>query len=287
MTTAQDKSSKSVSKTVNGGIVNGQALSLPMPEYPAEEAAKVSGTVDVQVTIDEQGNIFSALAVSGPLALRELAEQAAWQAKFKPTRISGQPVKVTGTLVYTFVAPGDNSFETKISKAEKVKILTLAMTLYTLNEIGSEPNLESTASESINAFGELSVELQPLRKLQGLSSEQKIEIIGKVITNIGPRVSGSDVWQFEMGKQFASIAVQMHKYKENNFKGKVDETKLQNSLMKIREMTYSAPPDIPTDFLDGIRKITDVADKTEVMGGEKLVSLAYKMFQLFQIITPK
>jgi len=57
----------------------------------------------VQVTIDEQGNIVSASAVSGHPLLRQAAEQAARQAQFAPTLLEGVPVKITGVIVYNFV----------------------------------------------------------------------------------------------------------------------------------------------------------------------------------------
>jgi protein TonB len=76
-----------------------------MPVYPAiAQSAKVTGRVDVQITIDEEGNVISAAAVSGHPLLRAAAVNAAKEAKFSPTRLSGQPVKVTGVLVYNFAA---------------------------------------------------------------------------------------------------------------------------------------------------------------------------------------
>jgi protein TonB len=62
-----------------------------------------SGTVTVQVTIDESGNVVAAQAVSGHPLLQAAAVAAARQAKFSPTLLSGKPVKVTGVLTYNFV----------------------------------------------------------------------------------------------------------------------------------------------------------------------------------------
>jgi len=90
---------------VSGGVLNGKALSLPNPEYPEiARAAQASGSVTVQITIDEQGNIISARAVSGHPLLQGAAVNAARNAKFTPTYLQGQPVIVTGQLVYNFVA---------------------------------------------------------------------------------------------------------------------------------------------------------------------------------------
>jgi protein TonB len=90
---------------ISGGVLNGKAVSLPKPAYPAiAKAARASGTVSVQVTIDEAGRVISARAVSGHPLLQGAAVQAANGARFSPTLLSGQPVKVTGVINYNFVA---------------------------------------------------------------------------------------------------------------------------------------------------------------------------------------
>ena len=90
---------------ISGGVLNGKAISLPKPAYPPiARAARASGTVVVQVLIDENGNVVSAHAVSGHPLLQAAAVGAARSAKFSPTKLSGQPVKVTGVIQYNFVA---------------------------------------------------------------------------------------------------------------------------------------------------------------------------------------
>jgi TonB family protein len=91
---------------ISGGVLNGKATSLPQPVFPAIAAqAKASGTVVVQVLVDEQGNVISAHAVSGHPLLQAAAVTAARQAKFQPTFLLGEPAKVTGVLTYTFSPP--------------------------------------------------------------------------------------------------------------------------------------------------------------------------------------
>ena len=90
---------------ISGGVLNGKAISLPKPSYPPiARAAHASGTVVVQVLIDENGNVVSAHAVSGHPLLQAAAVGAAKSARFSPTKLSGQPVKVTGVIQYNFVA---------------------------------------------------------------------------------------------------------------------------------------------------------------------------------------
>ena len=113
-----------IPKEIKGGILNGKAVSLPHPEYPADaKAAGLEGKVFVDVVIDESGAVLSAAAATDvrmtrwvrgdesgqtevqpadPM-LREAAEKAALAARFSPTMLSGVPVKISGTIIYDFV----------------------------------------------------------------------------------------------------------------------------------------------------------------------------------------
>lgn len=95
---------KPVPKQISGGVLNGKATSLPKPPYPpAARAVRAAGAVSVQVLIDESGSVVSATAVSGHPLLRAAAAQAARGARFSPTMLSGQAVKVSGVITYNFV----------------------------------------------------------------------------------------------------------------------------------------------------------------------------------------
>jgi protein TonB len=88
---------------ISKGPVTGQAISLPKPAYP--QAAKImhlGGSVKVQVLIDETGKVVSAQVLEGHPILSAPAAQAARQARFSPTILGGNPVKVSGYIVYNF-----------------------------------------------------------------------------------------------------------------------------------------------------------------------------------------
>jgi tetratricopeptide (TPR) repeat protein len=90
---------------VQGGVLNGKALKLVQPNFPAIARNSGGGIVRVQVVIDENGKVVSAKAVDpGPvhLALIAAAEDAARHSLFTPTRLSGVPVKVSGIIIYRF-----------------------------------------------------------------------------------------------------------------------------------------------------------------------------------------
>ena len=83
---------------ISGGVLNSKAIYMPQPEAGGD----ATGVVIVQVLVDEQGSVVEAKAVSGPQNLQVAAVNAARLARFSPTLLMGEPVKVTGTLSYNF-----------------------------------------------------------------------------------------------------------------------------------------------------------------------------------------
>jgi TonB family protein len=90
-------------KTISGGVLNGHAVARFQPDYPLPaREARIAGTVVVQVTVDEAGKVVDAKAVCGPSQLFMASVQAAKLWKFTPTLLDGVPVKVTGTITFSF-----------------------------------------------------------------------------------------------------------------------------------------------------------------------------------------
>ena len=86
------------------GVITGLATYLPKPVYTEiAKRARAQGSVSVQVLIDESGRVISAKALSGSPFLTVEAQKAAMQARFNPTLLSNQPVKVSGVITYNFV----------------------------------------------------------------------------------------------------------------------------------------------------------------------------------------
>ncbi|HZS07007.1 MAG TPA: energy transducer TonB [Blastocatellia bacterium] len=120
---------------VAGSALQGNATRRVQPPYPPiAKAARASGAVQVQVTVNEAGEVTEASAVSGHPLLRDSAVEAARQWRFKPTLLGGQPVKISGLLTFNFTLsdegeqppPGDvllNSKEGEILMAARPKVL--------------------------------------------------------------------------------------------------------------------------------------------------------------------
>ena len=103
---ASSQSPKPAVRLVTGGVLNSKVLSLPKPHYP-EIAMRIgaTGTVVVEITLNKNGFVSSARAVSGPATLQAAAVEAARRARFSPALLSGRPVPSTGVINYTFSSP--------------------------------------------------------------------------------------------------------------------------------------------------------------------------------------
>ena len=87
-----------------GGVAQQHNLvKQPKPVYPTEaKAARVQGTVQLQVTIGKDGTVHSLNVVSGPPELVQAAVDAVRQWEYKPTLLNGEPVEVLTTVDVNF-----------------------------------------------------------------------------------------------------------------------------------------------------------------------------------------
>ncbi len=157
-------------KPISGGVLNGKAKTLAKPAYPAAaRAVNAEGSVSVQVLIDEEGNVASAAAVSGHPLLRRAAEQAALESKFAPTMLSGQPVKVSGVIVYNFVggATAENWVKTGYDLAGYEKFANVNS--YSLNSMTAKFPAEWT------------MEREQLKQLQNIAQNENPPPVGSSV----------------------------------------------------------------------------------------------------------
>lgn len=268
-------------KTIASGVINGKAVSLPKPEYPAAAlAVKASGAVNVQVMIDETGNVISAAAVSGHPLLQQTAVKAARQARFRPTLLSGQPVKITGVIVYNFVAP-----KTVSSNEEKLSIMGLGCYLTVADLIPSD-EWESFTKEDLREIPQFAGELLPLTSItKTTSTEKRVDVIKKVVASLENRLRGADAWQFEFGKDFAVIMLELRK-SETNADKLINETAVKTKLLKMRDLIYNAPLDIPPDVLHKFKEIVEFSDVPNLNSDENKYRFAQLIIATLNTISP-
>lgn len=92
------------SPLVQGGVINGRAISKPQPDYPeAARQQRIAGGVAVKIVVDEQGRVTEAKPMCAHPILMKAAQEAAMRARFTPTKLNGRPVRVSGLITYRFM----------------------------------------------------------------------------------------------------------------------------------------------------------------------------------------
>jgi len=291
-------------KQISKGVINGSALNLAKPAYPAAaRAVNAEGAVNVQVTIDENGDVVSATAVSGHPLLRAAAAEAARQSKFAPTLLSGQAVKVTGIVVYNFV--GDNQSNwfkvgydlatlqhtsglpfmniNSIDKAfpadwtaEKEQITRLTqlkaeMSSFAPAITGERKISETTEKTADGATVKKMVKRIAVKDDEPVNSEQ-IAISQSLISSLQGRLANDELnsWQFNTGVSL-NRAVSKLRY----------TSEWQNVLDALRRQIQTAPEKVSPEFLAELRKIAALIEKP-TMTAEDREQMSRIMPQLFR-----
>lgn len=227
-------------KSISGGVLNGKAINLPTPPYPpAARAVNARGMVSVQVVIDEEGNVISASAVSGHPLLRAAAQAAAFGAKFSPTQLAGQPVKVTGVITYSFVASiswaraGAIMARTEADEVEDSVLASLAQEL--------PSGFESERDEITNLLG------------RAAKPESRKERIAALIESFQNKLSGepTDLWDFDVSLTLRRI--------EKNLK---NDSILQKNLFRLQELVYTVPNGIAESRLNPLKELAEYANRS-------------------------
>ena len=85
------------------GVLNMKILNDVLPTYPQKAKDRnIQGSVAVELLINEDGEVIFASPMSGPEELWAESVRAAVMARFKPTALSGGPVKITGRVIFDF-----------------------------------------------------------------------------------------------------------------------------------------------------------------------------------------
>jgi TonB family protein len=283
---------KKAVKQISGGIVNGKAVLLPKPIYPEDaRKARMSGTVKVQVLIDESGAVVSANAISGleNVSLRLAAEEAAMRATFSPTKLSGQPVKVSGVIVYNFDAEKSNEERFRIMAIATFMSISrnFASDLKKFDEIFEGTNM---FQEAVPEFPEFAKELKTLTSLERLTTDKRVEAIDNASVAIRAKLGPSDVWQFDVGKNFGELLGQFMQLVEvpgtQPDLTKLDESSIKIKLSKMKDLTYSAPSDFPNDVLEKMKTFVEMSERKDLMTPENSRELLLKMMSIIETISP-
>jgi TonB family protein len=268
-------------RKISVGVLNGKALTLAKPAYPAAaRAVEAEGAVNVNVTINETGDVVSAAAVSGHPLLRAAAVNAARESKFSPTQLSGQPVTVTGIIVYNFVADKAPSW-LKVGHDLATAQHAPSLMFLNTNSIGKVLQIEwTTEKEQLQKLSEIKQADAPSplsgRKISETTEKrpdgttvkrmivehavdpnkqpnsEQIAISQSLIASLQSRL-GSDelnLWQFNTG---ISLSNALSKIRFSNDRERV--------LDALRGQIQSAPDKVSPEFLTELQKVLTILEK--------------------------
>ena len=91
---------------ISQGVSQGLLITRVQPRYPQNALAmRVQGSVQLEATIDKEGNIINLKVVSGDAVLARAATEAVRQWRYKPYYLDGDPVEIQTQITVNFRLP--------------------------------------------------------------------------------------------------------------------------------------------------------------------------------------
>lgn len=85
------------------GVSQGLVIKRVQPKYPANAlAAHIEGAVQIEATVNKEGNVVSPKVLSGDPTLAAAALEAVRQWRYKPYYLDGEPVEIQTQITVTF-----------------------------------------------------------------------------------------------------------------------------------------------------------------------------------------
>jgi TonB family protein len=90
-------------KACKNYILNDDAIDFVRPAYPDEARThRISGSVSVQITVNEQGEVESNITAVGPPLFQPIAIEAVRKTRFKRLILDCKPAKYAGIFIINF-----------------------------------------------------------------------------------------------------------------------------------------------------------------------------------------
>jgi TonB family protein len=161
---------------VSSSVLQGSATRKVAPAYPPiAKAARAQGAVQVHVTIDENGNVTSADAVSGHPLLRDAAIEAAKQWQFKPTLLGSAAVKVQGLLTFNFTLQGKDEGPGQVALTPPVAAVMPMIDIN--NPVKGESRTEQLGTQTVEGIDAEGIRYIYTIPAGAIGNERPIEIV--------------------------------------------------------------------------------------------------------------
>jgi hypothetical protein len=160
------------------------------------------------------------------------------------------------------------------------------MFLTALKDIEPDEEALSILREMASSFpAEFAGEGEKLNKLTSARRSDHARLIDDFISSFGRKLSGTELWLFDFGKNWGGALGQAYKLSDNNLRG--DKVKFIDSINKMTALLNSAPKDIPADVLEKIRKIALVNDDGDLVSQEFINDFFRASLEFIELIAPE
>lgn len=219
--------------------INGMAVSLVKPAFPETAvAADADGdSVSLRVVVDENGQVVSATcSLSCHAMLKDAAELAALQSKFKPLIKDGRPVRYQGILLYTFV----------VNRVDWFRFGTAIESTRQFDNISLGPVAQILSTD----YSKEKASLLTLDVKGGADYDTRQKVIAEVIGSVKSKLKGIDLWRFELGLALRRITFWPQAG------GPVDRAELQKAIEGLAAVITSAPEGISDQLLKELAAVS-------------------------------
>jgi hypothetical protein len=194
--------------------------------------------------------------------------------------LEGQPVKVTGAIIYKFQS------DTKPPNYEEtLKIMSLGVFL-SIAEIMPMSEWETMPRNDLENEKALKVFLLPLTNINPQTSKADLtKIVEQVADSLEKNLIGDDAWQYQFGKEFGKLMLEFSKATQNPT-ANLDELTVKTNLLKMNQLLSTPPSGIPPTILAKFKEIASFADAENLNSKENKIRLIKLIEETINLISP-
>ena len=193
-------------------------------------------SIVVKLVVDASGSVESANATLGfSDEARAAAEQAARESKFEPLIVKGKPERYLGMLHYAFA----------YEKMDWFAFGTMLESVHNFDNLSVGPVAEKLTVR----WAEEKVKIAEIDTYRDVN--QRIKAIAWTIDHFRSKLSGKEQWLFN-----TAVAVRNATFWAMAAE-RIDRDALQAALINVATVTKSAPPEIPQEFLDSLKQMSE------------------------------
>lgn len=194
-------------------------------------------TISLRVVIDREGNVESVLApASFSAEVRAAAEQAAKESKFQPLVVNGARERYFGHLQYSFA----------YQRMDWFAFGTGLKSVHNFDNISVGP----VAAKLTVRWAEERAKLEAIDRVRDI--DERIKTIASMIDHFRSKLTGREQWLFS-----AAVVVRNATFWSMVGGAKINRAELQSALERIASVTKNAPPDIPAEFVEALKRMSE------------------------------